>query len=184
MFDAYLQNLHILVQFLVENWFIKLVPFSLFIFASYLKTVLFCYCLTYTKKSIYIRKYHYLIEVKHYDFDVVEKLQINSLSTDANEQIIANDLLRNVIANASIFDYLNKTVGNRSITEQILESTKATTGICSYEEVFLTISSPENQSCSEYILVLLVSLYWLVPAVLMRNWNFCWETDLFCRAAL
>ena len=32
-------------------------------------------------------------------------------------------------------------------------SLKAATGSCSYEKVFLTISSPGIQRCSEYILV-------------------------------
>ena len=98
----------------------------------------------------------------------MEKLQINCLSTDAIEQVMANDLLDNLIVNAittirdnikrpdalSIFNYLHKTVGNRSVTKQILESTKAATGSSSYIKMFLTISGPGNQSCSEYVLVL------------------------------
>ena len=35
-----------------------------------------------------------------------------------------------------------------------LKLTEAATGSCFYEKVFLTISDPGNQSCSEYILIL------------------------------
>ena len=40
------------------------------------------------------------------------------------------------------------------MTGLALKLTEAATGNCSYEKVFLTISDPGNQSCSEYILIL------------------------------
>ena len=66
----------------------------------------------------------------------------------------------------------------------LMQISEAATGSCSFEKVFLTISDSGNKSCSEYILVLFLLGNWPVTAVLMVNWNFCWETDLFWRAAL
>ena len=66
----------------------------------------------------------------------MENLEINCLSLDEIEQVIANDLLKNLMLSAitrirdnkkvpdvtSIFEYLNKTVRKSGITNEILES--------------------------------------------------------------
>ena len=66
----------------------------------------------------------------------MENLEINCLSIDEIEQVIANDLLKNLKLIAitrirdnkkvpdvtSIFEYLNKTVRKSGITNEILES--------------------------------------------------------------
>lgn len=66
----------------------------------------------------------------------MENLEINCLSIDETEQVIANDLLKNLKLSAitrirdnkkvpdvtSIFEYLNKTVRKSGITNEILES--------------------------------------------------------------
>ena len=66
----------------------------------------------------------------------MENLEINCLSIDEIEQVIANDLLKNLMLSAitrirdnkkvpdvtSIFEYLNKTVRKSGITNEILES--------------------------------------------------------------
>ena len=66
----------------------------------------------------------------------MENLEINCLSIDEIEQVIANDLLKNLMLSAitrirdnkkvpdvtSIFEYLNKTVRRSGITNEILES--------------------------------------------------------------
>ena len=66
----------------------------------------------------------------------MENLEINCLSLDEIEQVIANDLLKNLMLSAitrirdnkkvpdvtSIFEYLNKTVRKSGITNKILES--------------------------------------------------------------
>ena len=66
----------------------------------------------------------------------MENLEINCLSIDEIEQVIANDLLKNLKLSAitrirdnkkvpdvtSIFEYLNKTVRKSGITNEILES--------------------------------------------------------------
>ena len=66
----------------------------------------------------------------------MENLEINCLSIDEIEQVIANDLLKNLMLSAitrirdnkkvpdvtSISEYLNKTVRKSGITNEILES--------------------------------------------------------------
>ena len=66
----------------------------------------------------------------------MDNLEINCLSIDEIEQVIANDLLKNLMLSAitrirdnkkvpdvtSIFEYLNKTVRKSGITNEILES--------------------------------------------------------------
>ena len=66
----------------------------------------------------------------------MENLEINCLSLDEIEQVIANDLLKNLMLSAitrirdnkkvpdvtSISEYLNKTVRKSGITNEILES--------------------------------------------------------------
>ena len=66
----------------------------------------------------------------------MENLEINCLSLDEIEQVIENDLLKNLMLSAitrirdnkkvpdvtSIFEYLNKTVRKSGITNEILES--------------------------------------------------------------
>ena len=59
-------------------------------------------------------------------------------------------------------------IANQGIWKKLLRS-EAAIGSCSYEKVFLNISSPGNQSYSEYILVLFLLGNWDVSANLMLN---------------